>query len=60
MRVAAEVGYGTRSVSATCLICGHTTESRGTSERSVRRCLALLRDECPAGEENFYDCDDDS
>jgi hypothetical protein len=41
-------------VCATCSRCGHATESAGTSERSIRRCLALMREECPEGEENFY------
>ena len=42
------------SVEATCRRCEHTTESFGTDDRSVRRCLALLREECPNGENNFY------
>ena len=41
-------------VTATCQRCGHSTESFGTGERSVRRCLAMLRNECPNGEHNFY------
>jgi hypothetical protein len=41
-------------VQATCLRCGHVTESFGTGEASVRRCLALMREECPEGERNFY------
>lgn len=42
------------SVQATCRRCRHTTESYGTSSASVKRCLALLREECPRGEKNFY------
>lgn len=42
------------SVTAECGKCGHTTESFGTGEGSRRRCLALMRDECPSGERNFY------
>ena len=38
------------SVTATCTRCGHETESYGTSDASVRRCLALMRGECPEGE----------
>jgi hypothetical protein len=45
-------------VCATCSRCGHETESYGRSERSVRRCLVLLREECPMGESNFYVADD--
>ena len=42
------------SVEATCSRCDHTTESYGTGDASRRRCLALLREECPEGESNFY------
>lgn len=41
-------------VEATCTRCGHTTESYGTSGASRRRCLVLLREECPLGQQNFY------
>ncbi len=44
-------------VTATCGRCEHTTESAGTGGASVRRCLALLREECPKGERNFYEGD---
>ena len=50
--------YGTRSkgkVVVTCSRCTHKTESLGTSERSVRRCLALMREECPKDERNYYE-----
>lgn len=46
-------GY-TPGVVADCTRCDHQTTSFGESEASVRRCLALLREECPNGEENFY------
>lgn len=42
------------SVQATCSKCGHVTESYGTDDRSIRRCLALMHDECGCGENNFY------
>jgi hypothetical protein len=42
---------GTRAV---CSRCGHGTESYGTTEASVLRCLALMREECPEDESNFY------
>lgn len=42
------------SVRVTCSRCGHQTESFGTEEKSILRCLAILREECPEGEENFY------
>jgi hypothetical protein len=41
-------------VCVTCSRCDHETESFGTSPRSVRRCLVLMREECPLGEENYY------
>lgn len=39
---------------ATCTECRHVTESFGTGERSITRCLVLMRDECPMGDRNFY------
>ena len=46
-------------VVATYSRCGHATESFGTSEASVRRCLAMMREECPEGEGNFYKDEDE-
>jgi hypothetical protein len=46
-------------VQATCGKCNHTTESYGTGEDSIRRCLVLLREECPEGEHNYYVADPD-
>lgn len=42
------------AVTAHCTQCDHETLSLGTSDRSVRRCLAMMREECPWGESNFY------
>ncbi len=50
-----DAGYEVESVCAECPRCGHVTESFGTSGASIRRCLVLLRDECPRGESNFYE-----
>ena len=47
-------------VQATCSRCRHTTESFGTEEASRRRCLVLLREECPEGEYNFYIDEDEN
>ncbi len=47
-------GVEVEGVTATCPRCGHETESYGTSVRSVQRCLALLKEECPKDEQNFY------
>lgn len=41
-------------VRATCSNCGHVTESFGTGDASRRRCLVLMREECPENEHNFY------
>lgn len=47
--------YGTvDSVMATCSRCDHSTEAFGTSDASIRRCLVMMREECPWGEANFY------
>lgn len=49
---------GTRTVPgvcATCSRCGHESEpAYGTGEKSVKRSLMSLRDECPNEEDNFY------
>ncbi len=44
-------------VRATCNTCGHETTAFGTGPESRRRCLALLREECPMGERNWYEED---
>lgn len=50
-----EGDYGVvEGVTATCSRCDHVTESYGTTDSSIRRCLVLLREECPRGEQNFY------
>ena len=49
-----ENGHPVEGVAVTCSRCGHQTESFGTGDASVRRCLALLREECPRGESHFY------
>ena len=41
-------------IEATCTKCGHTTESYGQESVSIRRCLVLLREECPRNEKNYY------
>jgi hypothetical protein len=42
------------SVQATCSDCGHETTSFGTSDASVRRCLVVMREECPKRRSNLY------
>ena len=51
-------GRPVESVRATCGRCGHETESFGVEAVSVRRCLALMREECQEGEANFYVAED--
>ena len=41
-------------VMATCQRCQHWETSFGTGEGSVKRCLVMLRENCPEGEKNFY------
>lgn len=47
--------YGdVEGIEATCRRCGNYEESYGTSDNSIKRCLALMRENCPRGENNFY------
>ena len=41
-------------VVVTCNQCGHQTSSWGHGPASVKRCLALMNEECPECENNFY------
>lgn len=52
-------GRSIPGITATCSKCDHQTESFGTSEASILRCLALMREECPENENNFYVGDED-
>jgi len=49
-----DYGYDSVCVRATCSKCGHETMSFGDSEASVARCLAIMREECPRSEKNYY------
>jgi len=49
-----ENGRQQPGVRAECVRCNHTVESFGTGDPSKRRCMALLKEECPQNEENFY------
>ncbi len=49
-----EYGGDVPGVCVTCSRCDNQTESFGTGPASVRRCLVLLREECPNEESNFY------
>jgi len=41
-------------VRVTCSECDHSVESLGQSNKSIKRCLALLCEECPNEENNWY------
>jgi hypothetical protein len=47
-------GRDVPGIEAICSRCDHATTAYGTSGRSVRRCLVLMREECPIGEDNYY------
>lgn len=47
-------GRAIEAIGATCRRCGHYNRSFGSSAASMRRCLVLMRHECPRFEENFY------
>ena len=54
----AEGDYGSvDGILLTCERCGHWVVVAGTSDRSARRGAIMLREECPKGEDNFYDVD---
>lgn len=53
-RITSDGGREVDGVVAECTACHYETESYGTGSASVNRCLALMRDECPMGERNFY------
>ena len=51
-----EGDYGTvEGVVVTCDRCGHSEESFGTGEPSLKRCAYLLRENCPGDEQNYYE-----
>lgn len=54
-----DFGYEVESVEVTCRKCQHTTESYGVGDASVSRCLALLAEECPLAESNWYVIDNE-
>ncbi len=49
-----ESGREQEGITVTCMRCDHSVEVYGTSDASVRRGCATLREECPNGEENYY------
>ena len=54
-----QIGRSRRDgVRVTCTECGHSEESFGTGAGSVRRCIMLLKENCPEGGGNFYVADE--
>lgn len=51
-------GYEVESVAVECSRCGKTTTAYGQSDASIKRCLATLNEECPHGENNYYEVTD--
>lgn len=49
-----ESGNEQECVVVECSECEHTERSWGHSDRSVRRCLVLMGQNCPEGADNFY------
>jgi len=47
-------GIEVEGIRAICGRCGHEADSFGTSDRSINRCLLLLRETYPERESNFY------
>lgn len=45
------------SIEAVCSKCGHTVEVFGQDDPSIRRAGHMLREECPSGENNYYEAD---
>ena len=50
-----EYGREVLGVRVTCNKCGHSEESFGQSEKSIKRCLYLLHENCPNNEDNWYE-----
>lgn len=50
-----EEGLLVDGVTVRCNRCGDSQFSFGTSERSAKRCLALLNEECSKQQDNFYE-----
>jgi hypothetical protein len=54
LQVEGDYGY-VDGVEVTCKKCLHSEQSGGTHDGSLKRCAFLLRENCPRGEDNFYD-----
>lgn len=47
-------GREIEGVEVTCSKCHESRTSFGTGSRSITRCLAMLNNSCPLGEDNIY------
>jgi hypothetical protein len=52
-----DAGNEVDGVQLTCDECDNQTESYGTGPRSIRRCLALMKESCPNDANNYYTAD---
>lgn len=50
-----QYGIPRPGVKAVCTKCGHEVQSFGRSEKSIKRCLAVMCEECPNDEDNWYE-----
>ncbi len=44
-------------VIVTCSKCGHQVQSWGDSDQSIKRSCAVMSEECPESESNFYEAE---
>jgi len=54
-----DTGRPVPGVCVTCGECGEQAEVYGTSPRSVRRGLMMLKENCPNESNNWYDAGED-
>lgn len=55
--VESDTGRDIPGLRLTCGRCGYEVAVWGTSDRSAKRGAAMLAEECPQGEKNYYDVD---
>ena len=54
IEVTNERGFAQKSVRVCCGRCDHEVTSLGTGQKSIARCLMLLKEQCPEEESNYY------
>lgn len=50
-------GVLVRGVRVECGRCDRKEESFGITQKSVTRCVMLLKENCPMGESNYYEAE---